>query len=186
VSEGPFAAILAGALMLRTPRFVLRPLRPADAADFLAHLSDPAVVEFMDIDPQSDLSETEAVIAWTDRIRADGTGARWAIRNAQGGEFIGTAGFNALVWERGCRGEVAYDVSRRFWGQRVMDEVLPLLLDFGFRTLGLRRIEALVTAGNEPSCRLLERHGFEREGVLRDQGFWKDRFWDQIVYARLG
>jgi ribosomal-protein-alanine N-acetyltransferase len=67
-----------------------------------------------------------------------------------------------------------------------MDEVLPKLLAFGFNALGLRRIEAMVTAGNDPSCRLLERHGFEREGVLRDHAFWKDRFWDQVVYGRLG
>ena len=24
----------------------------------------------------------------------------------------------------------------------------------------------------------------EREGLLRDYGFWKDRFWDQLLYAR--
>ena len=95
-------------------------------------------------------------------------------------------GFNGLVWERGCRGEVAYDVSRRFWGQKVMDEVLPPVLAFGFLTLGLRRIEAMVTLGNNPSCRLLERHGFTREGVLRDHAFWKDQFWDQVIYGKLG
>jgi [ribosomal protein S5]-alanine N-acetyltransferase len=186
VSQGPFAAILAGELVLKTPRYVLRPLEPADAGDFLAHLSDPAVVEFMDIEPQTDADETLATIAWTQGIRAAAAGVRWAIRQAPHGNFVGTAGFNALVWERGCRGEVAYDVSRRYWGQRVMDEVLPVILGFGFRTLGLRRIEAMVTLGNAPSCRLLERHGFAREGVLRDHGYWKDRFWDQVVYGKLG
>jgi ribosomal-protein-alanine N-acetyltransferase len=186
VSEGPFAPILFGALALDTPRFRLKPLAVGDAADLLTHLSDPAVTQFMDIEPQTDVEQALDVIAWAGEIRAAGAGVRWTIRRAQGGEFIGTAGFNSLVWERGCRGEVAYDVSRCFWGDKVMDEVLPALLAFGFRTLGLRRIEALVTAGNEPSCRLLERHGFEREGVLRDQAFWKDRFWDQVVYARLG
>jgi ribosomal-protein-alanine N-acetyltransferase len=66
-----------------------------------------------------------------------------------------------------------------------MDEILPELLTFGFDGLGLRRITALVTDGNAPSCRLLQRHEFEREGLLRDHGFWKGRFWDQILYARL-
>jgi ribosomal-protein-alanine N-acetyltransferase len=140
----------------------------------------------MDIEPHLHIDQTLDVIAWTASLRTRGAGVRWAIRGAADGALIGTAGFNALEWERGCRGEVAYDVSRRFWGQRVMDEVLPVILAFGFRTLGLRRIEAMVTAGNDPSCRLLERHGFEREGVLRDHAFWKDRFWDQVVYARLG
>jgi ribosomal-protein-alanine N-acetyltransferase len=184
--SGPYASLLAGELALTTPRFQLRPLAMDDAAEFLTHLSDPAVVAFMDIEPHADLAETLDVIVWTESIRVDGAGVRWAIRDAADGAFVGTAGFNTLIWDRGCRGEVAYDVSRRFWGRRVMDEVLPTVLAFGFGALGLRRIEAMVTAGNGPSCRLLERHGFEREGVLRDHGFWKDRFWDQVVYGRLG
>jgi ribosomal-protein-alanine N-acetyltransferase len=186
VSLVPYASVLAGDLVLATDRFMLKPLTRDDAADFLDHLADPAVVEFMDIEPLVHTTQALDVIAWTQGIRTRGTGVRWAIRERDGQAFVGTAGFNALVWDRGCRGEVAYDVGRRFWGRRVMDEVLPVLMGFGFGALGLRRIEAMVTAGNEPSCRLLERHGFTREGVLRDHAFWKDRFWDQVVYARLG
>ena len=67
-----------------------------------------------------------------------------------------------------------------------VDEVMPVVLAFGFNTLGLRRVEAMVTAGNQWSCNLLERHGFTREGVLRDHAFWKDEFWDQLIYSKLG
>ena len=66
-----------------------------------------------------------------------------------------------------------------------MDAVLPVLIDFASSRLALHRLEALVTPGNAPSCRLLERHGFTREGVLVGHGFWKGRFWDQIVYGRV-
>ncbi|MGZ6015480.1 MAG: GNAT family N-acetyltransferase [Phenylobacterium sp.] len=111
-------------------------------------------------------------------------GVRWAIRD-RAGVFVGTAGFNTLVRERGARGEIAYDVVRPRWRTGVMAEVLPAALDHGFRTLGLRRIEAMVTPGNEASAALLERHGFLREGMLRDHAFWKGRYWDQWLYARL-
>ena len=59
------------------------------------------------------------------------------------------------------------------------------MLAFGFETLGLRRIEAMVTAGNERSVRLLDKLGFALEGRLRDHAYWKGRFWDQLIYARL-
>jgi len=186
VNQGPFATILRGGPDLRTDRFTLRPLGANDSADFLAHLSDPAVVRFMDIEPLRHLEEALSIIAWAQTIRAAGAGVRWAIRDRVSGGFVGSCGFNSLVWERGCRGEVAYDVTRPLWGLKVMDEVLPVVLGFGFRGLGLRRIEAMVTAGNHPSSRLLERHGFEREGVLREHGYWKDQFWDQEVYGLLG
>ena len=64
-----------------------------------------------------------------------------------------------------------------------MAQVMPALLDFAFRRLALHRLEALVTPGNHRSIRLLERHGFAREGVLAGHGFWKGRHWDQIVFG---
>jgi ribosomal-protein-alanine N-acetyltransferase len=106
------------------------------------------------------------------------------IRDQSGG-FVGTCGFHLMTFERGRRAEVGYDLGRVHWGRGVMDEVLPVVLAFGFGVFGLRRIEAMVTPGNARSCALLERHGFRREGLLRDHGYWKERFWDQILYARL-
>lgn len=186
MSEGPYVSILAGDVGLRTARFELWPLAGPDAADLLDEFSDAEVVRYMDIEAHDDIAQAQAVIEWTQTIRAEGDGIRWAIREREGRAFVGTCGFNNLVWDRGCRGEIGYDVRRELWGQRVMDEVLPAVLQFGFFRLGLRRIEAMVTPGNDPSCALLERHGFAREGLLREYGFWKDAFWDQIVYARLG
>lgn len=171
-------------LAWRTERFALRPLEDADASDLLRHLGDPAVVAFMDTAPLAELDEALAVVRWAQERRADDAGVRWSIRPRDGGALVGTCGFNLVQRERGRRGEIAYDVGRAHWGQGVMDEIMPHLLTFGFEGLALRRIEALVADGNDPSRRLLERHGFAREGLLRDHGFWKDRYWDQLVYAR--
>jgi ribosomal-protein-alanine N-acetyltransferase len=63
--------------------------------------------------------------------------------------------------------------------------ILPRIISLGFDDLGLRRLEAFVTPGNGRSTHLLERHGFALEGRLRDYGYWKDRFWDQLVFSRL-
>jgi putative acetyltransferase len=103
-----------------------------------------------------------------------------------GGPLIGTCGFNVLELDRGRRGEIAYDLARKDWGRGVMSEILPALLTYGYDKLGLRRIEASVTPGNMRSCRLLERNGFRCEARLRDHGYWKGRFWDQLIYGRVG
>ncbi|MDB5427447.1 MAG: N-acetyltransferase [Phenylobacterium sp.] len=169
---------------LASANYELTPLSSADRADLFAHLSDARTVEHMDIEPLADLAGADAVIAWATGLAASGDGIRWAIRDRTGA-FVGTAGFNALVRERGSRGEVAYDVVRPRWRQGVMAEVLPLVLGHGIRALGLHRIEAMVTPGNVASAALLERHGFAREAVLRDYAFWKGRYWDQWLYARL-
>ena len=49
-----------------------------------------------------------------------------------------------------------------------MSEALPEILDFGFNTLGLHRVEALTAAWNTASITLLERHGFTKEGTMRE------------------
>jgi ribosomal-protein-alanine N-acetyltransferase len=167
-----------------TANYQLRPLARGDRGDLFAHLSDRLTVQHMDIEPLADIEGADAIIAWAMGLATSGEGVRWAIRDRDG-FFVGTAGFNALIRERGSRGEVAYDVVRPRRRQGVMAEVLPAVLDHGFQMLGLRRIEAMVTPGNTASVALLEAHGFVREAVLRDYAFWKGRFWDQWLYARL-
>ncbi|MFI4966211.1 MAG: GNAT family N-acetyltransferase [Caulobacterales bacterium] len=169
---------------LTTERFLLSQLCGDDRADLYAHLSDGLTVEHMDIEPLAGLEGADAVIAWATGLAVSGDGVRWAIRD-RAGAFVGTVGFNALVRDRGARGEIAYDVVRPRWRQGVMAEVLPMVIDHGFDVFGLHRIEAMVTPGNTASASLLERHGFLREGVLRDHAFWKGRYWDQWLYARL-
>jgi ribosomal-protein-alanine N-acetyltransferase len=172
------------ATALATANYQLRPLTDDDRDDLFAHLSDAATVEHMDIEPLADLAGADAIIAWANGLATSGDGVRWAIRD-RAGAFVGTAGFNALVRERAARGEVAYDVVRARWRQGVMAEVLPAVLAHGFGALRLRRIEAMVTPGNIASAALLAAHGFRREATLRDYAFWKGRFWDQWLYARL-
>lgn len=175
---------LTGPLELRVGEFGLRPLDTGDARDILAHLGDPRVVEFMDLDPLTDIEEARQIIDWAESLRALGAGIRWAIRDTSGA-FVGTCGFNQFVVERGRRGEVAYDLGHAWWGRGVMSKILPELVDFALRRLELHRIEAMVTPGNLKSCRLLERHGFLLEGELRGYSFWKGRYWNQLVYARV-
>ena len=168
---------------LHVEGLVLRLLEESDAPDVLAHFADPRVVEFLDIDPLSTLEDALDTIGWAQTVCAEGRGLRWALRDARDGGFIGTCGFNALVFQRGRRGEVAYDLSPAWWGRGVMAAVMPRLMEFGFDALSLHRLEAMVTPGNERSRRLLERQGFVLEGRLKDYGFWKGRYWDQFVYG---
>ncbi len=166
---------------LATEHFTMARLAATDAAALLVHFGDPEVTRYLDIDPLTDLADALGIIAWTGRIAAAGTGARWAIRTRDGAAWVGTAGFNAVVRERASRGEIAYDLGREWWGRGVMREVMPALLRAGFVDLDLNRLEAFVTPGNERSSRLLARHGFRHEGLLRQYGRWRARDWDQEI-----
>lgn len=57
--------------------------------------------------------------------------------------------------------EVGYDLSQEFQGLGIMAESLKAVLDFGFNILSLGTIEAYTHKHNEPSRKLLIKHGFE-------------------------
>ena len=170
---------------LQAGAYSLSPLARGDARDLLALFGDPDVVEYMDIDPLQELDDARDIIEWARELAGQGAGLRWSIRRAGEGRVIGTCGFNTIELERGRRGEVAYDLARAEWGKGVMSEILPHVIAFGTGALGLHRLEAMVTVGNIRSCALLERHGFKREGLLRDHAWWKGRYWDQLIYGRV-
>ena len=66
-----------------------------------------------------------------------------------------------------------------------MTEALGLVAQLAFRTLRLHRLEAGCVPDNQASIRVLEKCGFQREGLarryLRINGTWQDHF----LFARL-
>lgn len=100
-------------------------------------------------------------------------------------QFIGECGFH--TWnKRHNRAEVFYllknEADKR---QGYMSEVLPLVLDFGFKELELHRIEAYVAASNLPSVKLLAKNGFTKEGTSKEHYLADGHYEDSDCYALL-
>ena len=170
---------------INTDRFQLHRLSSADGTDLLALFSDPRVTEYLSFDDLQSLQEAEGIVEWADQLYEEQQGVRWSVRDRETGEFLGTCGFNAVRRQRGARAEIAYDLHPAHWGRGVMKEVLRRVLAVGFEALGMKRIEAMVTPGNDRSIRLLLGLGFTQEGCLRQYGFWRGRYWDQLVFSLL-
>jgi RimJ/RimL family protein N-acetyltransferase len=64
--------------------------------------------------------------------------------------------------------ELAYFMDAAFRGRGYMKEGLELLLDVLFYSLKFNKVLCRVAPENEPSLRLLEGLGFEREGLIRN------------------
>ena len=67
------------------------------------------------------------------------------------------------------RGELGYGLGSAYWNQGYMIEALTALVDFAFGTLRLRRLEADVDPRNANSLKILDKLGFQREGLLRER-----------------
>ena len=67
--------------------------------------------------------------------------------------------------------EIGYDLHPNFQGKGIMNESMNLVLDFGFKNLKLKTIEAFTHKGNKSSIRLLKRNQFIQELDRIDKGF---------------
>lgn len=83
------------------------------------------------------------------------------------GEMAGWCGYHKWYTHH-CRAELGYWLLHDKYKRRgYMKEALPKVLEYGFNEMQLERIEAFVSADNEPSLKLLQSNGFEYEGLLK-------------------
>ena len=165
-------------------RWRLRELRPADAVAWLEYASDPVAVEGTSGDVVTDLAVMAAGIAALALSFRAKSEIRWAIADAATDEMVGTIGLNHFD-ERNRRAEIGYQIVRRHWGQGIATAAGAALVAFGFETLSLNRIEATVLVGNDASMRVLEKLGFEREGLLRAYKLARGQPRDFVIFSRI-
>lgn len=80
---------------------------------------------------------------------------------------------------------LGYWIGQPYAGQGRMTEAVQTLLPFAFRTLRLHRLEAACMPHNAASIRVLERSGFEREGLARSYLKINGRWEDHLLFAAL-
>jgi len=152
---------------LATERILLRPISPSDIAFAFQHFSNPDVGKYLlDDDPVTSLAQAQAIIDFYVSPDAQSYN-RWIIERKADRCPIGTCGYHK--WSRrDHKAEIGYDLIPFAWGQGYMSEAFERVVEFGFGDMDLNRIEAVVHPENAASLKLLERHGFVREGLLRE------------------
>jgi len=85
---------------------------------------------------------------------------------------IRRAEYGILIGTKNARG--------KGWGTKITN----FMSDYGFNQLGLHKIKALVLKENLPSYYMFKKCGYVDEGVLVDENFKNDRYYDVVMMAR--
>lgn len=144
----------------------------ADLVDYNRFTSDPEVTKFMMFRPHQDLVESAASIDKLQQRYATGDCFRWGIALKESDQLIGMIDllrFNES--DRSC--SFAYMLCRDQWNHGYGTEALRAVLDFGFSTLDLERIEADHMAENGASGAIMAKSGMKRQAVI-PQAYEKD------------
>jgi len=87
---------------------------------------------------------------------------------------------------RHLRGQFYMTIGEKdYWGKRIPDESIPLVLNYGFNELGLNRIYLYTLNNNERARKVYERNGFIYEGKLRKHYFCVGEYQDLQVMSVL-
>ncbi len=169
---------------LYTARCTLRRIGPADKPWVFEGLSHPEVIRYYGVSYRT-LEETQAQLDWYDSLLESGTGIWWGICfTGDPGRLIGACGFNE--WHRAHhRTEIGYWLLPGYWGQGLMSECLPAIIDHAFTAMRMHRIVAVVEPPNAQSAHLVQKLGFRYEGTLRQCELKNGAYIDHAYYALL-
>jgi RimJ/RimL family protein N-acetyltransferase len=159
----------------------------AVSMEFLDHyrkwINDPHVTDMLGQIrfPMSELKEREWVQA---QIDGDGSQRNFTILTKKGVP-IGNIGFSRLNWHSrvGVLGIMIGEKS--LWDKGYGAEAINLLLEFGFRTLGLHRVVLYVDSVNERAIACYKKCGFVVEGAQRKHEFYRGGYIEDLFMGIL-
>jgi ribosomal-protein-alanine N-acetyltransferase len=176
-------------LIFETPRLAFRELTPDDDQHFFNLNNDPEVIKYTGDRPFANLIDARNFLDHYDAYSKYAMG-RWAVILKATGEFTGWCGLKFQP-DLSVTGEVdlGYRFFRKFWGKGIAGESAKACIQYGFKTLGLKRIIGRVMEGNIASVKVLEKCGmhFVKEMKFEEHpGLWyeiQNPNWNETSYS---
>ena len=111
-----------------------------------------------------------------------GISYEFTILEAENGITLGGCGINQID-SNNLYANLGYWVKTSRTGNGVAPSAARLLAEWGFRALGLKRIEIVVATGNLRSQRAAEKAGAKREGISRNRIQVRDKTYDAVMFS---
>ncbi len=122
-------------------------------------------------------------IAYLNYVRTNHVPLSFAIECA--GEAIGGVGFKPGTDIGRLSMEMGYWLGEPFWGRGLATRAVTAASDWAFGYYKVVRIFAMTFAHNAASMRVLEKSGFQCEGIMRRSAIKNGVILDQVLYAKV-
>ncbi len=101
------------------------------------------------------------------------------------GLCIGGIGVTLQEGWRRFTAEMGYWLGEEYWGRGLATQAVTDMTKWSFSNLEIHKLMAPVLEPNERSMRVLEKCGFELEGMLRDDVYKEGTFYNVYYYSRM-
>ena len=168
-------------------RVVLGPLQRGDAQSLAAHANNPRIAKFMRDRFPYPYSVDDA-LRFINFVNSEESKEKaFGVRTTVEGDVVGVISLSLQSDTQRFSAELGYWVGESEWGKGVASSAVAELMDNLklYVDVPLRRIYSYVYADNVASSSVLQKNGFQKEGLLRDYAFKNGEFKDAILYARI-
>jgi [ribosomal protein S5]-alanine N-acetyltransferase len=155
---------------LQYGRFTLRPPQDSDVNSIFIACQDPLIPRFTTVPPNYTMAHA---LDFVQRVPTSMELQReipFVVEFGVGDEkeFAGVISLHTISLDN-HRTEIGYWMHLPMRGKGIGTIAAQMITDYGFGTLGFKRIEAAVDVDNSQSEKLLIAAGYQREGVLRQR-----------------
>lgn len=167
---------------LETPRLLLRAPQMEDVEDLYHHFATLRGYRYWEPHHGS-MEDARKHLATIINEQGNGRFLWWAVTLKEDERLVGSVSIRNI--EARSKGELGYWLSQELWGQGYMTEAVQAVVRFAFTALGFHRIYAGAHPENIASIRILEKAGFIREGLFRQDIYEYETWRDSLVFGIL-
>jgi [ribosomal protein S5]-alanine N-acetyltransferase len=170
--------------VLITERLILRQFALRDVPEILRLRSSAKVAKYL---LRPDLHNEEETIAYINKMNGfieRNESIIWGITRKEEDKVMGSI----CLWNfksADFHGEVGYEMHEDYWGKGIMSEAMKVVVQYGFNTMKMHTIQALIAPENAGSINVVTKAGFVKEAHFKENIFHNGEFKDTAIYTLL-
>ncbi|MDD5527444.1 MAG: GNAT family protein [Patescibacteria group bacterium] len=171
-------------MLIKGKKINLRQLKKNDDKSLFKYANDRMICRYTTVPYPYTLKIAQSFIKKTCKNLKIGESYDLGMADSESGEIIGMAALR-IKDKKAKIAEIGYWLGRKHWSRGITSEAAAIMLNFGFEKLKLNRIYAKVMKPNIGSIRILEKHGFKLEGILRRHEYKMGKIHDVLMFGLL-
>jgi RimJ/RimL family protein N-acetyltransferase len=168
--------------MLKGNKVYLKLIEKEGLGKRVEWINDPDIQKTLNYDYPTSLARTES---WFYKVVMDLTRRDFEVYDIENDKYIGFAGLMDIKYPVMKAEFYAVIGDKTYWRGGYGTEVYKILVDYGFKELGLNKIYGFQLLHNEGAHRVIEKLGWKRDGLLRQDLYSHGKIVDRYIVSIL-
>lgn len=150
---------------------------------YISWLQDYNVIKTLNRPEYSKKVEFKDLENYVKLLLKSNTNIFWAICLKEKEKFIGTLKVSKINYYSKTSDLGIMIGDKNEWGKGYAQQSLKLAGNYLFSQLSMRKLTSGVMSINTPMIKVFKNLGFKQEGVIREQDFFENKYYDHIHYG---